>query len=281
MRILITLVLVSLAGLISGPAFSQALQKEVIKAKDNLYFTGDRTYSAFYITDEGVIVIDPLDSANAAFTMQAIRSLTKKPVTYVFYSHNHWDHISGARVFKDQGAKIVSHQKAADNIAPNPDVLMPDSTWQGDYATFTYGGHTIELYYYGYNHGNGMTVFRFPQHNAVFIIDLVVPDRVLYAYLPDASPRNWVQHLQEIQKLDFDEAYFSHLRAIGDRSDLTLMQNYFRDLYAAVEQALNDGTPFFDIPQSVKLPQYSHLKNYDTWLHMNVWRILMEKSIGQ
>lgn len=262
-------------------AISTAQEIETIRAQDNLYLVGDRTYSCFYITDTGVIVIDPLDSTHAAATYAAIRKVTNKPIKYVFYSHNHWDHISGGAGFKEQGATFVCHEEAKKHISPNKNVVMPDSTWSGSKTVFKQGGKAIELYYFGRNHGHGMTVFRFPEYNTIFIVDLVVPDRVLYAYLPDASPKNWVEDLAEIQALPFDMVCMAHVRAIGNRKDVTLTQQYFADLYAAVDDALQQGIPFFEIPTTVKLPQYKHLKNYDAWLHMNVWRILMEKSIGE
>lgn len=276
----IVLVVLAFIGFCSVDAYSQH-HIETIKAHENLYFVGDRTFSCFYITSVGVIVIDPLDSLHASATLSAIRKVTDKPVKYVFYSHNHWDHISGGQIFKELGATIISHIEAKENITPNPKVLIPDSTWSGHETTFTLGGKTLQLYYFGRNHGEGMTVFRFPEYNAIFVIDLVVPDRVLYAYLPDASPKDWVEDLKKIQELEFDAVYMAHVRAIGDRSDITLMQQYFADLYAAVDKALNSETPFFEIPTTVKLPQYENLKNYEEWLPLNVWRILMEKSIGQ
>lgn len=259
----------------------QAQEIETIKVKDDLYMVGDRTYSAFYITDTGVIVIDPLDSRHASATMDAINEVTDLPVTHVFYSHNHWDHISGADIFKKEGATIISHLKAKENIAPNPDVLMPEETWSGNDTIYEIGNKKLELSFYGRNHGDGMTVFRFPEHNIVFTIDLVVPDRVLYAYLPDADPSNWVKSLKKIDALDFDTLLMSHVRAVGTRKDLKLIQNYFDDLYAAVQTELDAGTNLFDIPDKVELTEYKNWLNYEKWLPMNVWRILMEKSIGQ
>lgn len=259
----------------------QAQEIKTIKVQNNLYMVGDRTYSCFYVTDDQVVVIDPLDARHAEATMKAINKVTDLPVKTVFYSHNHWDHISGAQIFKAEGATIISHEKAAETITPNPDVLMPDQTWTGSDTIYSIGNKQIKLFFYGRNHGDGMTVFRFPEHNIVFTIDLVVPDRVLYAYLPDAAPKNWVASLKEIQQLDFDTLLMSHLRAVGTRKDLTLMQNYFDDLYAAVQTELDNGTNLFKIPNKVELPKYKHWKNYEEWLPMNVWRILMEKSIGQ
>lgn len=259
----------------------QAQEIKTFKVENNLYMVGDRTYSCFYVTDDQVVVIDPLDARHAEATMKAINKVTDLPVKTVFYSHNHWDHISGAQIFKAEGATIISHEKAAETITPNPAVLMPDQTWTGSDTIYSIGNKQIELFFYGRNHGDGMTVFRFPEHNIVFTIDLVVPDRVLYAYLPDADPKNWVASLKKIQQLDFDTLLMSHVRAVGTRKDLTLMQNYFDDLYAAVQKELDNGTNLFKIPNKVELPKYKHWKNYEEWLPMNVWRILMEKSIGQ
>ena len=267
--------------LIIGSFCTQAQEFKTIQVSDHLYMVGDRTFSAFYITDSSVVVIDPINVDHANATLAAIDSITDLPVSHVFYSHNHWDHIKGASVFKKEAAQVISHEMAAKNINPHPDVLMPDKTWSGATIEYRIGGKSIEIFYFGRNHGDGMSVFRFPLEKAVFVIDLVVPDRVLYAYLPDADPKNWVASLKQIDDLKFDMLLMSHVRAVGSRQDLHLVQEYFDDLYAAVQLELDRGTNLFEIPNKVKLPKYKNWKNYEEWLHMNVWRILMEKSIGQ
>lgn len=251
------------------------------KAKDNLFLVGDRVFSLYYISSEGVIVIDPINDDIAKETFKSIRSKTNLPIKYVIYSHNHWDHNGGGKIYKDQGAKFIIHEDAFNNLNENKNVIPPDSIWRGEQTKISLSDKTIELYYFGKNHGNGMTVFRFPEYRAIFTVDLVVPDRVLYAYLPDSKPKNWLNDLYKIKALDFDDLYMAHVRPIGNRKDLNIQISYFEDLYKATEKAMNDGTPFFDIPTKVKLPQYQNLLFYNEWLHMNVWRILMEKSIGQ
>lgn len=264
----------------ASTVFSQQ-QIEEYKAADNLYLVGDRVFSLYYITPAGVLVIDPINEQIAAATMKSIRSHTNLPVKYVFYSHNHWDHNSGGHLYKDQGAQFISHSQARDHMAPSDKVVPVDSVWSGPNASLLLGGKTIEMAYYGPDHGEGMTVFRFVEPKAVFTVDLVVADRALYAYLPDAKPKYWLQHLYAMRKLEFDKLLMAHVRPIGSRKDLDLQIRYFEDLYAATEKAMHDGTPFFEIPTTVKLPQYEHLMYYKEWLHMNVWRILMEKTIGQ
>ncbi|MEY8848539.1 MBL fold metallo-hydrolase [Psychroserpens sp. XS_ASV72] len=274
-----TLLLI-IALLFSNVCIAQTTIKEY-KANDHIYLVGDRVFSLYYITPDGVIVIDPINDAIAKKTMQLIKEKTNLPVKYVIYSHNHWDHNGGGQTYKDQGAEFIMHGEAFKNLAENKKIITPDSIWKGNQNSITLGNKQVELFYYGRNHGSGMTIFRFPEYNAVFTVDLVVPDRVLYTYLPDAKPKQWLEDLYEIEKLEFNDLYMAHVRPIGSRKDIELQIQYFEDLYRATEKALQDGIPFFEIPNKVKLPQYKHFLFYDEWLHMNVWRILMEKSIGQ
>ena len=65
--------------------------------------------------------------------LDAIRKITSVPVKYVFYSHNHYDHVTGGEVFKADGATIISHVDAFDFLKENPrdGALLPDNNWIG------------------------------------------------------------------------------------------------------------------------------------------------------
>ena len=70
-----------------------------IQNDKNVYRVGDRVWSLYYITKDGVVVIDPCGKRIAERMAQLIKEKTNLPVKYVIYSHNHWDHIAGAKVF--------------------------------------------------------------------------------------------------------------------------------------------------------------------------------------
>ena len=55
--------------------------------------------SVFVVTTDGVVVLDPMSTAHATQMLSAIREVSDQPVSYVAYSHNHWDHTGGAAVF--------------------------------------------------------------------------------------------------------------------------------------------------------------------------------------
>lgn len=256
---------------------------ELIEVGDGIYSFGNGfIYSGVVVTDDGVAVIDPMNTPHATLMLEAIQGITDQPVRYVIYSHNHWDHVGGAQVFKDVGATVVSHVNARDWIAshPNPDVVVPDEVWKGDIHTLELGNKTIELYFFGVNHGEGMTVTRFAEDNVIFIADLVVPNRVGFGNLPDFFPAEWERTLAEIQELEYDTVMFTHEAPFGPSSSVEVQLQYLQDLRAAIFAEMQAGTVFLAIPDAIELPQYADWHNYDEWLSLNAWRVLMEIAIG-
>ncbi len=219
-----------MAVVLSAAAFSPAAQAQPAKPSyqtteiaPGLYsFGAGFAFNAFMITDEGVVVMDSFDQDFAKASLAAIRNVTDKPIKYLIYSHNHYDHISGGEVFKAAGATILSHEATANWLKshPSPDVAMPDQTWSGPKSELKLGTSQINLLYFGANHGEGMTVFQFPREKVIYTVDLVVPKRVGFAYMPDFYPKEWERTLAEMNKLDFDRVMFAHNAAVGPRTSV-------------------------------------------------------------
>lgn len=60
--------------ILSDRVFAQEIRE--YKFKDNLYLVGDRVFSLYYITEDGVVVIDPINEKIAAETLKSIRKKT-------------------------------------------------------------------------------------------------------------------------------------------------------------------------------------------------------------
>ena len=166
----------------------------------------------FVVTGEGVIAIESVNSEHSKGLLQAIREVTDQPVKYMLHSHNHWDHGSGGQVFKDAGATTLAYVDghAWMKTHTGPDMAVPDESWSGRRKDITLGDKTIELHYLGLNHGLGMTVFLLRAPRVAYFADLVTPNRVLFSIVPDFNIREWERSLEEILKLDFDKAVYSH-----------------------------------------------------------------------
>lgn len=250
---------------------------------------GHGYHSMFLVTDDGVAAFETVNSGHATQFVKAIRSITDKPIKYAFHSHNHWDHIGGGKILQALGAETVMHSQAAEYLAANPgrDTSPPDVTWDGDRHDIKMGDATIELHYLGLNHGLGMTVFVIPERGVAYIADLVTPNRVMFSIVPDFNIGEWERTLGEIQELDFDIAVCSHNDLPPEEAikgctmeHVAQEEAYIKDLRNAIMAEFEKGTPPFQIPSAVKLPQYEHWNQYEAWLPLNAQRLLLDMWMG-
>ena len=102
---------------------AQAPQIETRKVEgtDGVYtFRNQNSQAMFIVTPDGVIVTDPVSYGRPTGGEQylaEIRKVTNQPIRYVIYSHHHFDHIAGGRVFKEAGARFVAHETARARLA--------------------------------------------------------------------------------------------------------------------------------------------------------------------
>src|SRR5688572_17425046 len=90
-------------------AQQQGPTRVISKVRGELYkVQNDNPHPWFLVTAEGVIVGDPINGEASTWLKNEIAQRFKVPVRYVVYSHHHWDHARGARVYNDT-AEIVGH----------------------------------------------------------------------------------------------------------------------------------------------------------------------------
>ena len=250
---------------------------------------GDGVYGFFtvaarslvIVTDAGVIYIDPLSREDAERGLIALRKITSQPVKIVIYSHQHWDHVLGAKVFKDQGAEIVSHAACVKWFErhPHPDLVMPDRTVAGG-EVIALGGKRIQLRYFGANHGDCLLVPWLLDRNMPFLVDLATPGTLPIGAMPDYDPGEWVRTLKELEAIPFDTFISAHGPATAPKSVLTERRQFLEDVMAIVARELKAGTPVKAIAAKIDLPQYAHLRGYPTELPTLVDRLSYYYGMG-
>lgn len=273
-------------GLPSQPAAPHP-SVETKRVADGVYvFRWGFYRNLFVVSDDGVIATDPMNPDAALLLMQEIRRITDKPVRYVIYSHQHWDHISGGAVFRQAGAKFISQENCVRHFRrhPNADVVMPDIVFPNTYQV-TLGGKTIELQYFGPNHGDCLITMRLPQEKLLFIVDIVTPGRIAFRNMPDDSPVEVIRSLQEIEKLDFKAIIPGHGREsdppVSPASAVRAYREYLQALMAAVKAEWDKGNHELETLQSrIRLPQYEQWQGYDEWLPMNIERVWAYYHMG-
>src|SRR5262245_62762306 len=125
----------------------------------------------FIVTQDGVIATDPISYGRpqaAKAYLDEIRKITKAPIKYLIYSHQHFDHTAGGKPFKDAGATVIAHTRAKDWLLAlrDPHTVLPDETVDTS-RTITLGDTTLELSYLGPNHSDSTLVMRLPKEKVL------------------------------------------------------------------------------------------------------------------
>jgi len=214
-----------------------------------------------------------------------IRNITQAPIRYLFLSHNHYDHIKGAQVFRDEGASVISHIEAYEYMEANPtkDVILPDQTWSGDRRDFSLGGVTMELHYLGLSHGLGMTSFLLQPQKVGYIADNSVPNGLPFVFLPDYNIKGLENTLRTYMSYDVEQIIFSHSNfedplTPGTKDNLQFWLDYIKELRDEVRTEISNGGNAFAL--NIELPKYENLPFYKEWLPLNALMIAMNEFLG-
>jgi glyoxylase-like metal-dependent hydrolase (beta-lactamase superfamily II) len=252
-----------------------------VEGTENVYvFRYQNHQSMFVVTPAGVIVTDPISYGRpqaAKAYLDEIRKITQAPIKYLIYSHHHYDHIAGGKIFKDAGAIVIAHRRAKERLAvlKYPDVVMPDQVVDGK-RTIKLGGTTLELIFTGRNHSDSSLVMLLPKEKVLFAVDFnslgAVPSRLA---VNDSYPPEWVASLKQTLALNWDVQIPGHPGPggrFGTKKDMEEQIAFMTDLSAEVKKASDAGKCFDPASKEVRLPKYATLQGYEQNIEWNVHR---------
>jgi glyoxylase-like metal-dependent hydrolase (beta-lactamase superfamily II) len=133
----------------------------VEKIKDDLYvLKGEGGNTTVYVTGEGVILVDVKFERNHDDIVAKVKTLTDRPIRYVFNSHWHGDHTGGNEKMLPT-AQIVGHRNARADMVKGKAPGLPQLTYS-DQIAVNLGGKEAVAYNFGSCHTNGDTFVYFP-----------------------------------------------------------------------------------------------------------------------
>ncbi|MFZ4808278.1 MAG: MBL fold metallo-hydrolase [Hyphomicrobiaceae bacterium] len=277
--------LLALMMLASGAAAQQPqaplFATTKVEGTDNVYvFRYQNHQSMFVVTPADVIATDPISYGRpeaAKAYIDEIKKVTSAPIKYLIYSHHHYDHIAGGKLFKEAGAVVVAHRRAKERLATlkAPDVVIPDQVVDGK-RTISLGGTKLELVYVGRNHSDSSLVMFLPKEKTIFAVDFnslgAVPSRLA---VNDSYPIEWEASLKKTLDLKWEKMIPGHPGPggrLGTRKDMEQQLAFLTDLSAEVKKASDGGKCFSPADTELKMPNYGTLLGYDQNLAWNVHR---------
>lgn len=161
--------------------------------RDNIWCICDGYIQCLvFITSNGCVLWDAPAShragvpcfppvTNPKTLVQMIQGITSNPVTTVFYSHYHADHIGAVSFVKAQWpeCKIIANERAVHNLCVVADPLRPQPDIVFDRAmTIVDGGEYFELFYVGNTHTDDSVIWNYPKGRILGAVCVILPEWV-------------------------------------------------------------------------------------------------------
>ncbi len=265
-RLLQVLVL-GLAATLASAQEGDATRAITQLAGDVYRFQNNAHYSVFMVTPEGVIATDPISPEAAAWLNAEIQRRFNQPVKYVLYSHDHWDHVSGAAAFPE--ATIVAHANAVPHIqASDQPIELPDITFTSEFE-LTLGGKTVHLYYLGESHSDNLVFMHFPEERVLFGVDAIAVNRLPFQDMAATDINGLIGTIAALEQMDVAIVAPGH-GDIGTLADLAAHRLYLDSLKDQVTGMLREGRSDDEIKAAITMPEYRDWGSYDAWQQLNV-----------
>ncbi len=197
-------------------------------AGDDLYnISGSGGNAAFYVTSDGVVLVDDKFPQNVPEILAKIKSVTDKPVRYVLNTHQHPDHTGGNEQLLAT-AEVFAHENARLNMAAKDQPGLQRVTFR-DALQLHLGGKEVRAQYFGRGHTNGDAVIYFPALKTIHTGDLFVRGAPFIDYSSGGSAIEWTRTLDEILRMDFQTVIPGH-GPVSNRDDLVSFRKAFETM---------------------------------------------------
>lgn len=257
-----------------------------------------RPNAGFVVTDSGVVVIDAMASPRQAEDLvQAIRSVTSRPIKWLILTHHHPDHHFGAIVFRRLGAKVIAHpdrrvlasEGGEDALIANwvrvvgLDAMrgfefadVPDRPVTGT-DTLRLGGRSLIITHPGAAHSAGDLMVWLPRERILFAGDVLVEDGV--TMVVDGSSGRLLQALAAIDSLRPRAAVPGH-GAIPARPAALVARTrgYITGLRSAMRSAIEQGTPMGRAMASLPAADQTRPVSLNSRRRRNAVRVYLEEE---
>lgn len=138
-----------------------------------------------------------------------------------------------------------------------------------DRTTVTLGGKSVELIHVGPTHSEDMTVLRFPDEDAVFLVDFISLKRLPFRNLAGVDVDQLVATIEDVEKLDYTMAVGGH-GAVGTKRDVADHRRYLTELKNAVADGIASGRTLEELQATLTLDAYRDWANYREWRAENI-----------
>lgn len=213
----------------------------------------------FVVGEEAVLAIDARATPMLAREMIAgIRTVTDRPIKYLFLTHYHAVRALGASAFEadlvfssrdtlallrergqaDMESEIGRFPRLFKGREEIPGLTFPDATFETE-LSFHLGDRELRFLRLGRAHTRGDTVCHIPDAGVVFAGDLV--ENRCGVYMGDAYVQDWMTTLERLRALDCQAAVPGRGAPMRTRQEIADAIDTTKDFIASIVGAVRHG----------------------------------------
>ncbi|THD58983.1 MBL fold metallo-hydrolase [Phenylobacterium sp.] len=215
------------------------------------------------LTGEGVVLVDSKNPGQAIYDelVGDVGTISGgKPIRYLIDTHHHADHTGNNGRFEAAGVKVVGQKNLAAELAKftpppnNPTATAPaspDITYDKTYD-IKLGGKTVRLLHFTPAHTDGDTIVYFPDLKVIAAGDELTAVAPNLDYVGGASISGWIGALDQVLKLDWDQAIPGHGDRPMTRDEVVAFQGKLRTLLGRAREQVKAGVPKDQLIAAIK-----------------------------
>ncbi len=245
-------------ALFTATAFAQQtdfskVEVKATKVAGTVYMlTGAGGNIGVSVGDDGVVIVDDQVAPLAPKIIQALDTVTDKPIRFIINTHYHGDHTGGNQIFGKAGT-IIAHDNVRKRLQsgttmrgrttpPAPKQALPIVTFN-DTATIHVNGEDIRAVHFPNGHTDGDAVIYFPQSNVVHMGDDFFNGHFPVIDIDNGgSVKGMIADVEKIlSTLPDDVKVIPGHGELGDKASLRSFVEMLRGTSGAVERALKAG----------------------------------------
>jgi len=173
---------------------------ETTKLSDNVYMlVGQGGNIGVSVGDDGVFIIDDQFEQLTPKILEAIRTLSDKPLQFLVNTHYHGDHTGGNENMAKQGIKIIAHENVRKRLVDGekPKDALPIITFN-DRVNVHMNGEDVNVHHVEHAHTDGDAMLFFTKSNVLHTGDTYFHKR--YPYIDVKSGGSIDGYIKAVKK---------------------------------------------------------------------------------
>jgi glyoxylase-like metal-dependent hydrolase (beta-lactamase superfamily II) len=216
---------------------------EIQRLSVNVYWVSVSNYNVTVLVGKKSVLLIDAPHGTGKQLLQAIKSITDKPLSAIVYSHAHADHVGDSSVIiKELGSDnidIYATEEVRDALISHK-VTMPAPVTKIITEGLKFEGHDFEVFTDFNGHTSGNTAFLIKDGNRKIIhaIDLVHPDQLEFRSFSNVEDAiAYKNDIDSLINLDWDVMVTGHSN-LGYKADVKFVQDYIIDVQSYIHQGL-------------------------------------------